>query len=373
VELHDLALARGVDPERFTKGIGQLKMGIPSVGEDVVTMSAHAAEAALEGVDTDTVTNLIFATESGVDQSKASGIYVHGLLGLSKRCRVLEVKQACYSATGAIQLAKGYLTTNPDERVLVIAADEARYGLGTPGEATQGCGAAAILLSTTPKILAFDDETGFCVEDVMDFWRPNYRDEALVDGKASMLIYMRCLRECWSQYKAASGRSLTDFGGFCYHLPFSDMGIKAHRSLLKFEKAFGPDVDPKADLAPGLVYNREIGNSYAASLYVSLCSFLDMQEDDMTGKRLGFFSYGSGCMAEFFSGQVLEGYRDHLRTARHQELLANRRAVTVGEYEKLYGNRLPEDGGEFIFESVEAERFVLRGINKHKRIYDRQD
>ncbi len=373
LDLRDLAAARGVDPDKYTIGIGQSKMGIPSPGEDVVTMSAFAAEAVLEGIDVDTVTNLIFATETGVDQSKAAGIYVHGLLGLSKRCRVLEVKQACYSATGAIQLVKGYLATHPNERALIIAADVARYGIGTPGEPTQGCGAIAILLSTTPKILAFDDETGFCVDDVMDFWRPNYRDEALVDGKTSMLLYVRSLKECWRQYKEVSGRSLDDFDGFCYHLPFSDMGVKAHRSLLKSEKAFGPDVDVKAELAPGLVYNREIGNSYVASLYVSLCSFLDLHADDLTGKRLGLFSYGSGCMAEFFSGHVLPGYRDHLKTSRHRALLDNRRAVTVMEYEKLYSLRLPEDGSDFLFDVDGKDRFALRGIRKHKRIYDRQD
>lgn len=248
LELRDLAHARGVDPDRYVIGIGQERMGIPSTGEDVVTLSAHAAEAALEGIDRETVTNLIFATETGIDQSKSAGIYVHGLLGLSKRCRVLEVKQACYSATGAIQLAKGYLATHPDERALVIAADEARYGLGAAGEPTQGCGAAALVLSTTPTIFAFDDETGYCVEDVMDFWRPNYRDEALVDGKASMLVYIRCLKECWRQYKETSGRSFADVDGFCYHLPFSGMGIKAHRSLLKREKVLASGVDPKTEL-----------------------------------------------------------------------------------------------------------------------------
>ena len=56
-----------------------------------------------------------------------------------------------------------------------------------------------------------DAESGIYTEDVMDFWRPNYRDEALVDGKASVRVYIRALQECWRQYSEATGRGISDF------------------------------------------------------------------------------------------------------------------------------------------------------------------
>ena len=59
---------------------------------------------------------LLFATESGIDQSKAAGIYVHELLGLPARCRVVELKQACYSGTAALQLALPFLRENPRKK-----------------------------------------------------------------------------------------------------------------------------------------------------------------------------------------------------------------------------------------------------------------
>ena len=67
------------------------------------------------------IDHLLFATESGLDFSKASGIYVHRLLGLPRRCRVVELKQACYSATAAIRMALPMLQENPEKKILVIA------------------------------------------------------------------------------------------------------------------------------------------------------------------------------------------------------------------------------------------------------------
>ena len=161
LDLQTLAAARGVDPDKYIVGIGQSKMGIPSPDEDVVTMAASAAlplkeQGALAGAET-----LLFATESGVDQSKAAGLFVHGLLDLPSRCRVVELKQACYSATAALRMAMGLVAMRPQSKVLVVASDIARYTLGSPGESTQGCGAVAFTISADPRVLAIDPEAGF--------------------------------------------------------------------------------------------------------------------------------------------------------------------------------------------------------------------
>ena len=68
------------------------------------------------------------------------------------------MKEACYAATPAIQLAKDYLATRPNEKVLVIATDTARYGLNSGGEPTQGAGAVAMVISHNPSILALNED-----------------------------------------------------------------------------------------------------------------------------------------------------------------------------------------------------------------------
>ena len=37
-----------------------------------------------------------------------------------------------------------------------------------------------------------------------------------------------------------------------------------------------------------------MGNCYTASMYVGLASLLEQSDRDLTGKRIGLFSYGSG-------------------------------------------------------------------------------
>ena len=95
VDLKTLAVERGVDVDKFYRGIGQEQMAVPAPDEDVVTLGANAAQGLAAGGDLDDVELLLFATESGIDQSKAAGVFVHRLLGLSERCRTAELKQAC--------------------------------------------------------------------------------------------------------------------------------------------------------------------------------------------------------------------------------------------------------------------------------------
>jgi hydroxymethylglutaryl-CoA synthase len=366
LDLRTLAEARGVDPDKYVHGIGQNKMGILPPDEDVVTMAASAAfplkeQGALDGVET-----LLFATESGIDQSKAAGMFVHRLLELPERCRVVELKQACYSATAALRMAMGLVAMRPQSKVLVIASDVARYELGSPGESTQGAGAVAMTVSADPHLLAIDPEAGFYAEDVMDFWRPNYLSEALVDGKYSTLIYIKALKAAWKQYAEESGRSLDDFARFCYHIPFTRMAAKAHQKLARGIS----EEDLEKVIGESLLYSREAGNCYAASMYVGLTSLLDNAANDLGGQRIGLYSYGSGCVGEFFSGTVQPGYRDVLFTQKHQDLLAGRTELTFQQYEDIYNYGIPIDGGSHLFPQYRTGPFRFAGIEAHKRIYE---
>ncbi len=372
LDLKTMANARGIEPEKFYTGIGQEKMAVPPPDEDIVTMAANAALQILKDRDdTETISTLIFATESGIDQSKAAGIYVHKLLNLSSQCRIFEVKQACYSATGALQMALPYLLAKPDQKVLLIASDVARYGLDNAGEPTQGAGAVAMLLSTQPSILAFEPYTGIYTDDVMDFWRPNYRDEALVDGKYSVKIYIKSLLAAWEHYQNQTDLSLSDFHAFCYHLPFSRMGEKAHSFLLKTDKNLQNDFS--APLEKTLYYNKQIGNTYTASLYIGLTSLLENFNENLGDKRIGFFSYGSGCVGEFFSGIVQKDYKSFLHKEHHKNLIDERRELSLDEYKNFYTFSLPQDGSEFSTPQFKTGKFRLAGIKDHQRIYQRID
>ena len=186
LDLKVLAEHRGVDKDKFYLGIGQEKMAIPPPDEDIVTMAASAAEPILEKIDRSSVELMILATESGIDQSKAAALFAHSLLELPRRCRAVELKEACYAATAGLQLAASWVKDHPDKKALVIGTDIARYDLRSPGEPTQGAGAVAMLVTTEPRVLALDAEYGnvaantldripLCVGDLVIFTENNYK------------------------------------------------------------------------------------------------------------------------------------------------------------------------------------------------------
>lgn len=369
LDLNVLAKARGVDPDKYTIGLGQKMMAVVAPGEDIVTMAANAAHQALTDIDLNEIEMLLFATESGIDQSKSAGIYVHELLKLPSRCRIVELKQACYSGTAAIQLALPYIRENPGSKVLVIASDIARYGLNTTGESSQGAGAIAMVLSANPRVLIIEPLNGMVVENAMDFWRPNYLDEALVEGKYSSKLYLSLLQRCFEQYLGNTGRFYQDHDYFCYHTPVPRLVEKAHLHLLKISNNIESEKLTHQQIGDGLEYARYIGNSYSAALYIGLASLLDFNKNNLSGKRIGFYSYGSGCMAEFFSGIVAPAYRKALHTAYHKSLLANRQLLTQEQYETFYSYRYVKDGSKQMIPQHQTGLFRLTHLENHKRMY----
>jgi hydroxymethylglutaryl-CoA synthase len=369
--LDALAETRGVEYDKYRLGLGQERMAVPPPDEDIITLGASAADPVIEAAGTDGIDLLLFATESGIDQSKAAGLFVHRLLGLSPRCRVLELKEACYAGTAGLQLAAAMVRQAPASRALVIASDIARYDLASPGEPTQGCGAIAMLVTADPSILVLDPESGLHAEDVMDFWRPNYRDEALVDGKYSTRMYLHAATNAWAHYAETSRRQIDDMARFCYHVPFSNMARKAHSRVARSVDAKDDGAAIDAAVEEGLAYSRDTGNSYTASLFESLACLLDTCGEDLGDRRLGLFSYGSGCMGEFFSGVVQPGYRKQLFTGRHRDMLADRTALSVQEYEDIFNLKVPRDGWGYVFAQYRTGPYRFGGIDGHKRAYER--
>jgi hydroxymethylglutaryl-CoA synthase len=371
LDLKTLAEARGVDINKFHTGLGQEKMAVVPPDEDIVTMAADAGFQVLKHVDPEDIHLLLFATESAIDQSKAAGIFVHRLLNLPSRCRVVELKQACYSATAGLQMALPMLRENPDKKILLIASDVARYGLKTTGESSQGGGAVAMVLSANPRTLAIEPESGFYTEDVMDFWRPNYREEAVVDGKYSCELYLRLVQKTWEQYTALSKRTLIDHDWFCYHVPVPRLVEKAHQCLVKFNGYPKlSEIELQQQLGDSLLYGRSVGNCYTAALYLSLISLLENNLNDLAHRRIGFYSYGSGCIAEFFSGIVQPDYQSMLDKQTHQNLLTSRKALSLAEYEGFYTFAYPVDERSVSIPNYHQGRYRLTSIEQHKRIYE---
>ncbi|OPC84691.1 hydroxymethylglutaryl-CoA synthase [Embleya scabrispora] len=365
----ELAAHTGAALGKYHHGIGQKEMSVPAVDEDIVTMAADAAAPIIERHGAGRIRTVLFATETSIDQSKAAGVYVHSLLGLPPNVRVVELKQACYGATAALQFATALVHRDPTQHVLVFAADIARYELDTPGEATQGAAAAAMLITAEPALVEINAPSGLFTHDVMDFWRPNHRTTALVDGKKSLTAYLTALAGAWHDHRAHHGPPIEEIHTVCYHQPFTRMAHKAHRHLLETAGTPADTATIEHAVAPTIRYNEIIGNSYTASLYLALAALLE-EDDKLDGRTLGFFSYGSGSVAEFFTGQVTPGYRTALRTRAHREAIARRSPIDYDTYRRLHTQPPHTDGGRHALPHRTRGRYRLAEIHDHQRIYE---
>lgn len=366
LDMTDLALARQIDPNKFHIGLGQDQMAILPMTQDIITLGANAAKKIITPEDSEKIDMVIVGTESSTDFSKSAAVIIHRLLNIQPFARSFEIKHACYGGTAALQQARDYIAAHPQRKVLVIAADIAKYGLKTGGEPTQGCGAVAMLVSAEPRILALNNDSVFYSEDVYDFWRPAGHDYPLVDGHLSNDIYINSFLKVWAQNKKINQKNSNDYAALTFHLPYTKMGRKALRGIFPtISEAEQKRLEARYDEA--ILYSRRVGNLYTGSLYLGLISLLE-NANLKAGEQIGLFSYGSGAVSEFFSGELVEGYQNQLLKNEHSELLAQRKKLTVAEYEEMFNQALPTDGGKYQFE--DETPFAIQQLNGDIRYYN---
>lgn len=379
IGLDKLAKHRGIEPEKWTRGIGQENMAVVPIDQDIVSMGANACINILDEKDKQAIDQVIFATESSYDFSKASSTYIHKLLGIQEFAKSYEIKQACYSCTAAIQIANDYIRLRPDRKVLIISSDISKYGLKSSGEATQGAGALAILMSSNPKVLELSNKSVSFTENSFDFWRPSYSDYPIVEGKTSIDLYINVFSKVIEEFSKRYPNELEMIDALLFHLPFSKMGLKALRFMedkankgefseseiiLKKIKKWYEEYDKS------IIFGKEIGNIYTGSLYLGLLSTL-INSDLKDGSNIGFFSYGSGAVAEFFTGKLSENYKNYLYKEDIESLLDRRVELTIDQYEESYVHSSVNEYVELdnTKEDIE-EGFYLEKVEEDKRIYN---
>ena len=371
LRLKDLAAARDTDPEKLSKGLLLKEQSVAPITEDIVTLAATAADDILTDEDKEAIDMVILATESGIDQSKAAAVFVHGLLDIQPFARSFEMKEACYAATAALDYAKLHVEKFPQSKVLVIASDIAKYGIGTPGEPTQGAGAVAMLISQNPRILSFNDDNVAQTRDVMDFWRPNYATTPFVNGIYSTQQYLDSLKTTWAEYQKRTGLTLTDFASVCFHLPYPKLALKGLKKILDKSVSEEKKDQLQYNFDQSILYSQRVGNIYTGSLFLGLLSLLENDPQLKAGDRIALFSYGSGAVSEIFSANLVPGFEqllDHKRMGK----LDQRMVLSVADYERLFYEEVDLDpSGNQVFEPATHQTFALTEIKEHQRTYQK--
>ncbi|WKB56127.1 hydroxymethylglutaryl-CoA synthase family protein [Eleftheria terrae] len=400
LDVAELARYRKLDTTRFENLLMKEKaVALPY--EDPVTFGVNAAKPivdALPQAAKDRIELLITCTESGIDFGKSISTYIHQQLGLNRNCRLFELKQACYSGTAGFQMAVNFIlaNTSPGAKALVVATDISRFMVSEAGdgvsedwsfaEPSGGAGAVALLVSDRPHAFQVDvGANGYYGYEVMDTCRPMPDSEA-GDTDLSLLSYLDCCENAYLEYaKRVSNANYRDtFQYLTFHTPFGGMVKGAHRTMMrKMVQAKTAEIeeDFQRRVMPGLKYCQRVGNIMGATSFLSLASTID-QGQFSAPRRLGCFSYGSGCCSEFYSGVVTSEGQARQRQFGIEQQLNQRYRLTIEEYEAIirassavrFGvrNVVPDVG--FIGEAYQSARgkgrLFLREIKEFHREYE---
>jgi polyketide biosynthesis 3-hydroxy-3-methylglutaryl-CoA synthase-like enzyme PksG len=129
-----------------------------------------------------------------------------------------------------------------------------------------------------------------------------------------------------------------------------------------------------------MIFGQQVGNTAGASVLLALAGIIETGIFT-TPKRVGLFSYGSGCCSEFFSGVVAAGAQEKLRSMSIAASLKQRYRLTMPEYElilrggnairfgvkdiKLDYDIIPNAWSSF----KDSKRFVLDRVDSYHRKY----
>ncbi|AIQ29030.1 3-hydroxy-3-methylglutaryl-ACP synthase [Paenibacillus sp. FSL P4-0081] len=382
LDVLELAKFRSLDTSRFENLLVKEKT-VAMPYEDAVTFGVNAAKPLLDDMTPEEIGRielLVTCTESGIDFGKSLSTYIHHYLGLSRNCRLFEIKQACYSGTAGFQMAVNFVLsqTSPGAKALVIATDISRFSAADAAEAegadwsfaepSGGSGAAAVLVGENPAVFEADiGANGYYGYEVMDTCRPVPDTEA-GDVDLSLLSYLDCCQQTFQEYKkrviGADYRSTFQY--LASHTPFGGMVKGAHRTMMRKEAKAGQaeiEEDFLRRVMPGISYCQRVGNIMGATLFLSLAGTIDQGSFETPG-RIGCFSYGSGCCSEFYSGVVTAEGQRRQRRFGIERALGERYPLSMAEYDELlrdtqaikFGTRNAKPHSQLIPEAWQALR-----------------
>lgn len=418
LEIKDLAEKRGIEPAKLEKGLGLHKMGFPDVHEDAATLAAEALLKLVKdyNINPKDIARIYLGTESALDAAKPTASYAMQMVEkvldeesgerCFRNCDVVDMTFACIGAVDALHNSLDFVRVNPDKKAIVIASDYAKYELASSGEYTQGGGAVAVLVSSKPDLIEIENNWGVATESVFDFFKPRrhfkkenltnapenfpekieiFTDEPVFDGQYSNQCYQDRIREAYHHYKEITGKNkpYENWKYLIFHLPYAFHGKRVFTEIYSLENGLSYEtpeeqkVVAKSDAYIQFINDKieksqrassEIGNMYTASIFMALLSALQIsfnENEELTGKEIGFLGYGSGSKSKVFAGKVSENWKNVVSKWNVFEELKSRTVIDFETYEKLHKKQLENSVNQnykgFGLKYVELENPVLKG------------
>jgi len=431
-----LAEARHIEPEKLEKGLGLLKMTLPDKHQDTVVFGANALTALVlqNNIDLKDISRIYVGTESGIDSSKPIGSFLTALMeqkfgeNILSECDVVDFTFACIGGVDALQNCLDFIRLNPTKKAIVVTTDIAKYDLKSTGEYTQGAGALAMLVTSDPKIISFDQNWAVSTKGVFDFFKPYrtvskqditgnpgnenwfgnfeshieiHKDQPVFDGQYSNQCYMDRTRHAYFQFKKlknTTGTVYESWKNVIMHLPYAFQGrrmlseiyaLDSHEKILSGNEnaadyqnilketsksdAYKSFVSEK--LQPAEIASSLIGNLYTGSIFMGLLSALSdfyQRKIEISGNTFGFLAYGSGSKSKVFEGTIESGWKTAISNVKLFQKLENSFEIDFETYLKLHKKDqqtsvLPHKS-EWILDRIEKGIPNLTGARYYKWI-----
>lgn len=343
-------------------------------------------------VDPKDIGRLEVGTETMLDKSKSVKSVLMQLFEESGNYNVEGVDNvnACYGGTNAIfNTLNWFESSGWDGRdAVVVAGDIALYKKGN-ARPSGGAGCVAFLIGPDAPIVFEPGMRGTYITHVYDFYKPDLTSEyPYVDGHYSVKCYTEAVDSCYKAYnereaklaKLANGNGvnghieqevpLDRFDHMCFHAPVCKLVMKSYGRLLYNDYLADPsnplfaevpaeikDLSYEASISdktvekyfmalskkrfaqrvqPTIEVPTMCGNMYCASVYSSFCSLLmNVPSEELQGKRVGIFSYGSGLASSLFSLRIKGSTKEITEKIDLKNRLAARRTVEPAVFDEV--------------------------------------
>ncbi len=432
--INTLAKARNIEPEKLEKGLGLIKMTLPDTHQDTVVFGANALTKLISenNINLNEIARIYVGTESAIDSSKPISSFLIALMeqkfgeNTLSGCDVVDFTFACIGGVDAMQNCIDFVTLNPTKKAIVVTTDFAKYDLNSTGEYTQGAGALAMLITSNPRIIAFENNWATSTKGVFDFFKPYrtlsktsitgkatnepwfenleseveiHKDQPVFDGQYSNQCYMDRTRDAYFSFKKLKNTNETVYDSWksiVMHLPYAFQGrrmlseiyaldasntiISGNEDASEYQnklkeisksEAYKEFVNEK--LMPAEIASSLIGNLYTGSIFMGLLStlvhFYDT-EKEISDSKFGFLAYGSGSKSKVFEGTIQQDWKLAIANVNLFETLEESFEIDFETYNKLHKKEqktsIKTPKNEWILDRIENEIPNLIGARYYK-------
>ena len=432
--INTLAKARNIEPEKLEKGLGLIKMTFPDTHQDTVVFGANALTKLISknNINLNEIARIYVGTESAIDSSKPTSSFLIALIeqkfgeNTLSECDVVDFIFACIGGVDAMQNCIDFVKLNPTKKAIVVTTDFAKYDLNSTGEYTQGAGALALLITSNPRIIAFENNWATSTKGVFDFFKPYrtisktaitgntnnepwfenleseieiHKDQPIFDGQYSNQCYMDRTKNAYFSFKKSKNTSETVYDSWrsiVMHLPYAFQGRRMlseiyaldasdtiisgdedaseyQNKLKKISKSEAYKEFVNEKLMPAEIASSLIGNLYTGSIFMGLLSTLAHFHDtkkEISGSKFGFLAYGSGSKSKVFEGTIQTDWKLAIAGVNLFETIEKSFEIDFDTYNKLHKKEqktsIQTPRNEWVLDRIENKIPNLIGARYYK-------